>query len=62
MVIVGNNHRFRSDVQALDRFLRGGELGKLTGVRSGVYQPRIRHEGWRARRAEAGGGVQHREQ
>jgi predicted dehydrogenase len=23
-VMVGNNHRFRSDVQALDRFLRGG--------------------------------------
>jgi predicted dehydrogenase len=56
-VFVANNHRFRSDVQALDRFLRGGELGKLTGVRAGVYQPRLRHEGWRARRAEAGGGA-----
>jgi predicted dehydrogenase len=56
-VFVANNHRFRSDVQALDRFLRGGELGKLTGIRSGVYQPRMRHEGWRARRAEAGGGA-----
>jgi predicted dehydrogenase len=56
-VFVANNHRFRSDVQALDRFLRGGELGKLTGIRAGVYQPRIRHEGWRTRRAEAGGGA-----
>ena len=56
-VFVANNHRFRSDVQALDRFLRGGELGKLTGIRAGVYQPRMRHEGWRARRAEAGGGA-----
>ena len=56
-VFVANNHRFRSDVQALDRFLRGGELGKLTGIRAGVYQPRTRHEGWRARRAEAGGGA-----
>jgi predicted dehydrogenase len=56
-VFVANNHRFRSDVQALDRFLRGGELGKLTGVRAGVYQPHLRHEGWRARRAEAGGGA-----
>ena len=56
-VFVANNHRFRSDVQALDRFLRGGELGKLTGIRAGMYQPRIRHEGWRARRAEAGGGA-----
>jgi predicted dehydrogenase len=56
-VFVANNHRFRADVQALDRFLRGGELGKLTGARAGVYQPRLRHEGWRARRAEAGGGA-----
>jgi predicted dehydrogenase len=56
-VFVANNHRFRSDVQALDRFLRGGELGQLTGIRAGVYQPRIRDEGWRARRAEAGGGA-----
>jgi len=56
-VFVANNHRFRSDVQALDRFLRGGELGKLTGIRAGVYQPRIKHEGWRARRVEAGGGA-----
>ncbi len=56
-VLVANNHRFRSDVQALDRFLRGGELGKLTGIRSGVYQDRGRQEGWRARRAESGGGA-----
>ncbi len=56
-VFVANNHRFRSDVQALDRFLRGGELGKLTGIRAGVYQPRMKPEGWRARRAEAGGGA-----
>jgi predicted dehydrogenase len=56
-VQVANNLRFRSDVQALDRFLRGGELGKLTGVRAGVYQQRGRTEGWRTRRAEAGGGA-----
>ena len=56
-VIVANNHRFRSDVQALDRFLRGGELGKLQGVRTGWYQPRGSVEGWRLRRDEAGGGV-----
>ena len=36
-VVVANNHRFRSDVQALDRFLRGGELGTLTGIRAGAY-------------------------
>jgi predicted dehydrogenase len=56
-VAVANNHRFRSDVQALDAFLRGGELGKFLGVRSGAYQLRTRPEGWRFRRAEAGGGV-----
>ena len=51
------NHRFRSDVQALDRFLRGGELGRLTGVRAGHYQIKKSLEGWRHRRAEAGGGA-----
>ena len=56
-VLVGNNHRFRSDVQALDRFLRGGELGKLSGIRAGSYQTRGHIEGWRLRRAEAGGGA-----
>lgn len=56
-VMVANNHRFRSDVQALDRFLRGGELGRLVGFRSGAYQPKRNPEGWRHRRAEAGGGA-----
>lgn len=62
-VLVGNNHRFRSDVQALDRFLHGGELGSLTGIRAGAYHTRGGGggggggEGWRTRRAEAGGGV-----
>lgn len=56
-VLVGNNHRFRSDVQALDRFLRGGELGKLTGIRAGWYQLRGNIEGWRLRGAESGGGA-----
>lgn len=55
-VAVANNHRFRSDVQALSGFLRGGELGHLMGVRAGAYQPRRVQEGWRFRRAEAGGG------
>lgn len=55
-VLVGNNYRFRSDVQALAAFLRGGELGKLTGIRAGAYNFR-RTEGWRLRRAESGGGA-----
>src|SRR5262245_56930276 len=35
---VDNHNRFRADVQALDRFLHGGELGKLTGIRAGSFQ------------------------
>jgi predicted dehydrogenase len=56
-VVVANNHRFRTDVQALDRFLRGGELGRLTAFRAGSYQLKRNAEQWRTRRAEAGGGV-----
>ena len=56
-VVVGNNHRFRSDVQQLSRFLQGGELGRLIGVRAGQYQFRSGPEGWRNRKAEAGGGA-----
>lgn len=54
-VVVGSNIRFRSDVQALGGFLRGGELGRITGLRAGVYQLRGTITGWRQRRNEAGG-------
>lgn len=57
MVLVANNHRFRTDVQGLDRFVRGGELGKITGMRAGDYRQLRAPEGWRLRRAEAGGGA-----
>jgi predicted dehydrogenase len=57
MVLVANNHRFRTDVQGLDRFVRGSELGKLTGIRTGEYRLKAGVEGWRLRRAEAGGGA-----
>ena len=56
-VLVANNHRFRSDVQALSGFLRGNELGKLTGIRAGAYHHRRSEQGWRQRRAESGGGA-----
>ncbi|MDB4891695.1 MAG: oxidoreductase domain protein [Gemmatimonadetes bacterium] len=56
-VFVANNHRFRSDVQALAGFLRGGELGKLTGIRAGAYHHKRAEQGWRQRRVEAGGGA-----
>lgn len=56
-VVVGNNHRFRTDVQQLQRFMRGGELGAITGIRGGHYQFRGPQNGWRYRRPEAGGGA-----
>ena len=56
-VLVANNYRFRSDVQALAGFLRGGELGKLTGIRAGAYHHKRADQGWRLRRAESGGGA-----
>lgn len=56
-VAVANNHRFRTDVQAVSAFLRGGELGKLGGVRIGSYQSKRAADGWRMRRAESGGGA-----
>jgi predicted dehydrogenase len=56
-VVVANNHRFRSDVQALDRFLRGGELGTLTGFRAGAYRQHGTVSGWRLNRGQAGGGA-----
>ena len=54
---VANNHRYRSDVQALSRFIQGGELGKTVGVRAGAYHFKRPSEGWRYRRAESGGGA-----
>ena len=56
-VVVGNNHRFRSDVQQLYRFLQGGELGRLIGIRAGQFQFASSRTGWRFRRPEAGGGA-----
>jgi len=56
-VQVDNHNRFRADTQALDRFLHGGELGKLMGVRAGSYMVKRNLGDWRYRRAEAGGGA-----
>ena len=36
-VTVANNHRYRTDVQTLSRFIEGGELGKIIGMRAGAY-------------------------
>ena len=58
-VIVGMNHRFRSDVQAVRSFLAGGELGTIQAVRGGwhTFQPARQLPTWRQRRQESGGGA-----
>ena len=56
-VAVANNHRYRTDVQTLARFIQGGELGRIVGVRAGAYRAKRPAEGWRHRRAESGGGA-----
>ena len=57
VVQVDNHNRFRADTQTLNQFLRGGELGRLTGVRCGAYQLKRALGDWRYRRPEAGGGA-----
>ena len=56
-LVVGHNHRFRADVQALDQFLRNAELGQVTSIRAGSLLMKHTPDGWRNRRAESGGGV-----
>jgi predicted dehydrogenase len=58
-VLVAMNHRFRSDVQAIQQFILGGELGDLATVRTGwhVFRAAKHQLGWRSRKSESGGGV-----
>jgi predicted dehydrogenase len=58
-LLIGLNHRYRSDVQAARAFIQGKELGPLRGIRGGWYQfrPSRVELGWRLRAAEAGGGA-----
>jgi len=58
-VMVGMNHRFRNDIQAVRSFTASGELGTLRALRTGWYQFRASRSGpgWRQRQAEAGGGA-----
>lgn len=58
-VMVGMNHRYRSDIEAIRAFIESGELGTLRGIRTGWYLFRSSRAelGWRQRRQEAGGGA-----
>jgi predicted dehydrogenase len=58
-VLVAMNHRFRSDSQAIWKFIAGRELGDVLTIRCGwqVFRAARQQLGWRSRRAESGGGV-----
>jgi predicted dehydrogenase len=58
-LMVGMNHRYRSDVQIVRSFLQSGELGRLESARGSwhVFRPTRAQLGWRQRRDEAGGGA-----
>lgn len=56
-LVVGTNLRFRTDVQALEQFVKNGELGQITSIRAGSLLFNRGADGWRTRRAESGGGA-----
>lgn len=58
-VMVGLNHRYRTDVQAVRSFLKTGELGPVQAIRCGWYmfRPTGQVAGWRQQRARSGGGA-----
>lgn len=58
-LMVGMNHRYRSDVQIVRSFVQSGELGKLESIRGSwhVFRPSRAQLGWRQRRDESGGGA-----
>ncbi len=59
IVMVGMNHRYRTDVQLVRSFVQSGELGEIDSVRGSwhVSRPSRAHLGWRLRREESGGGA-----
>lgn len=59
IVMVGMNHRYRPDAQAIRSFVQGGELGELDSIRAGWHMARSARAalGWRQRREESGGGA-----
>lgn len=59
VLMVGMNHRYRSDVQLVRSFVQSGELGKIESIRGSwhVFRPTRAQLGWRQRRDESGGGA-----
>jgi predicted dehydrogenase len=59
VVMVGMNHRYRPDVQAVRSFVQSGELGAISSVRGSwhVSRPSRLQLGWRQKREQSGGGA-----
>ncbi len=59
LLMIGMNHRYRTDVQIVRSFIQSGELGKIESIRGSwhVFRPSRAQLGWRLRRAESGGGA-----
>lgn len=59
VLMVGMNHRYRPDSQAIRSFVQSGELGELDSIRAAWHMARPARAalGWRQRRDESGGGA-----
>jgi predicted dehydrogenase len=59
VVMVGMNHRYRPDAQAIRSFVQSGELGNVTSVRGSwhVFRQGRGMLGWRRKMELAGGGA-----
>ena len=59
VLMVGMNHRYRSDVQIVRTFVQSGELGAIESVRGSwhAFRPSRSQLGWRQRRELSGGGA-----
>ena len=59
ILMVGMNHRYRTDVQIVRSFVQNGELGEIESVRGSwhVFRPSRAQLGWRQRREQSGGGA-----
>lgn len=59
ILMVGMNHRYRTDSQIVRSFVQNGELGSIESVRGSwhVFRPSRAQLGWRQRREQSGGGA-----
>lgn len=59
ILMVGMNHRYRTDSQIVRSFVQNGELGPIESVRGSwhVFRPSRAQLGWRQRREQSGGGA-----